>query len=217
MTLREGVLKSLVGHPPVEEWADWIVSRHNFCERNAGESLREIALVALRNVESCVALAPSPASGPTAKLRELVENMPHNRGRMFSTNKNKLGHDVCCYKCKLEAALAASVSPAGDGAATEKLREEIRNEIICDRATGAGDYSEAEEYANRIVGKAAPSDTQNPENKSGSGLLLDALSMAPDSVGSVAPTENGFTDFVERVRQHALAEGREPTAKQIGR
>src|SRR5208282_474335 len=90
----------------------------------------------------------------------------------------------------------ASVPPAGDGAATEKLREEIRNEIICDRATGAGDYSEAEEYANRIVGKAAPSDTQNPENKSGSGLLLDALSMAPDSVGSVAPTE-----------------GREPTAK----
>jgi hypothetical protein len=48
----EGVLKSLVGHPTVEEWADWIVSRHNFSERNAGESLREIALVALRNVES---------------------------------------------------------------------------------------------------------------------------------------------------------------------
>lgn len=44
--------KTLVGNPSVEEWADWIVSRHNFCERNAGESLREIALVALRNVES---------------------------------------------------------------------------------------------------------------------------------------------------------------------
>lgn len=48
----EEVWKSPVGHPSVEEWADWIVSRHNFCERNAGESLREIALVALRNVES---------------------------------------------------------------------------------------------------------------------------------------------------------------------
>jgi len=39
-----------IGSPSVEEWADWIVSRYNFCERNAGESLREIALVALRNV-----------------------------------------------------------------------------------------------------------------------------------------------------------------------
>ena len=39
-------------NPSVEEWADWIVSRYNFCERNAGESLREIALVALRNVAS---------------------------------------------------------------------------------------------------------------------------------------------------------------------
>jgi len=48
----EETLKSMVGNPSVEEWADWIVSRHNFCERNAGESLREIALVALRNVES---------------------------------------------------------------------------------------------------------------------------------------------------------------------
>ena len=44
--------KTSVGNPSVEEWADWIVGRHNFCERNAGESLREIALVALRNVES---------------------------------------------------------------------------------------------------------------------------------------------------------------------
>jgi hypothetical protein len=44
--------KTLVGNPSVEEWAEWIVSRHNFCERNAGESLREISLVALRNVES---------------------------------------------------------------------------------------------------------------------------------------------------------------------
>ena len=42
----------LVGNPSVEEWAEWIVSRHNFCEHNAGESLREISLVALRNVES---------------------------------------------------------------------------------------------------------------------------------------------------------------------
>jgi hypothetical protein len=39
-----------VGDPSVEEWADWIVSRYHFCERNAGESLREICLVALRNV-----------------------------------------------------------------------------------------------------------------------------------------------------------------------
>jgi hypothetical protein len=46
------LLKNNVGNPTVEEWADWIVSRHNFCERNAGDSLREIALVALRNVES---------------------------------------------------------------------------------------------------------------------------------------------------------------------
>lgn len=46
------VMNSAVGKPHVEEWADWIVSRHKFCERNAGESLREIALVALRNVES---------------------------------------------------------------------------------------------------------------------------------------------------------------------
>ena len=46
------LLKNRVGHPTVEEWADWIVSCHSFCERNAGESLREIALVALRNVES---------------------------------------------------------------------------------------------------------------------------------------------------------------------
>ena len=44
--------KTLVGNPSVEEWAEWIVSRYNFCEHNAGESLREIALVALRNVES---------------------------------------------------------------------------------------------------------------------------------------------------------------------
>ena len=44
--------KTLVGNPSVEEWAEWIVSRHNFCEHNAGESLREISLVALRNVES---------------------------------------------------------------------------------------------------------------------------------------------------------------------
>jgi hypothetical protein len=46
------LLKNEVGNPSVEEWADWIVSRYNFCERSAGESLREIALVALRNVES---------------------------------------------------------------------------------------------------------------------------------------------------------------------
>jgi hypothetical protein len=46
------LLKSAVGNPTVEEWADWIVHRYNFCELNAGESLREIALVALRNIES---------------------------------------------------------------------------------------------------------------------------------------------------------------------
>ena len=48
----EGVFNGQVGYPTVEEWADWIASRYKFCERNAGESLREISLVALRNVES---------------------------------------------------------------------------------------------------------------------------------------------------------------------
>lgn len=49
--IAETRLEEAVGNPTVEEWADWIVSRHNFCEREAGESLREIALVALRKVE----------------------------------------------------------------------------------------------------------------------------------------------------------------------
>jgi len=39
------------------------------------------------------------------ELRALVATMPHNGTRMFSSNKNELGHDQCCYKCKLEAAL----------------------------------------------------------------------------------------------------------------
>ena len=33
--------KTLVGNPSVEEWAEWIASRHNFCERNAGQSLEK--------------------------------------------------------------------------------------------------------------------------------------------------------------------------------
>ena len=33
-------------------------------------------------------------------------------------------------------------------------RERIRDAIITDQTTGAGDYSEAEEYADKIVGKA---------------------------------------------------------------
>lgn len=33
--------KTLVGNPTVEEWAEWIVSRHNFCEHNAGSPLEK--------------------------------------------------------------------------------------------------------------------------------------------------------------------------------
>lgn len=44
--------KPPIGNPSVEEWAEWVVHRHNFCEHNAGESLKEIVLVALRNVVS---------------------------------------------------------------------------------------------------------------------------------------------------------------------
>jgi hypothetical protein len=43
---------------------------------------------------------------PAEQLAAVVENMPHNGTRMFSTNKNELGHDECCFKCKLEPILA---------------------------------------------------------------------------------------------------------------
>lgn len=36
---------------------------------------------------------------------------------------------------------------------SEKARKEIRDALVTDQATGAGDYSEAEEYADRIVRK----------------------------------------------------------------
>jgi len=55
----------VVGNPSVEEWADWIVSRYKFCEENAGESLREIALVALRNIAAQRTVAQeSPEENP---------------------------------------------------------------------------------------------------------------------------------------------------------
>jgi hypothetical protein len=41
---------------------------------------------------------------------------------------------------------------------TARLREQIadiRDRIIIDQATGAGDYSEAEAYADRMIGSAA--------------------------------------------------------------
>src|SRR6266550_719531 len=67
---------------------------------------------------------------------------------------------------RLNAALAAH---------DQKVREEIRNALICDQTTGAGDYDEAVEYADRIVGKAKENHPQDSQDKPRTGLLLDAL------------------------------------------
>ena len=41
-----------VKRPTADEWADWVVRRYIFCGRVTDESLREIVLIALRNVEN---------------------------------------------------------------------------------------------------------------------------------------------------------------------
>ena len=56
-----------------------------------------------------------------------------------------------------------------------KRIEGIRNALITDQATGAGDYSEAEEYANRIVGTPEKNPMEYIEDKSWARLLLDEV------------------------------------------
>lgn len=78
--------------------------------------------------------------------------------------------------------------------AVERTKQEIRNALICDQTTGAGDYNEAVEYADRIVGKAAEAHPQDSEDKSGTGLLLDALaihSTTPQGLPGAAHEEGG--------------------------
>jgi hypothetical protein len=50
---------------------------------------------------------------------------------------------------------AESGAPTEPFAELARFKEAIRDEIITDQATGAGDYSEAEEYADKIIAQAA--------------------------------------------------------------
>jgi len=104
-----------VGNPTVEEWADWIVSRHNFCEREAGESLREIALVALRNVESqrnergsILKRKPigsdfeSQVLDKTTRCSECGEPIYAGVPSLVSLRGGKVMKRVCSEECRLE-------------------------------------------------------------------------------------------------------------------
>jgi hypothetical protein len=106
-------------------------------------------------------------------------------------------HDSECIVFQvLENMAAQSAAPSAQyerGRQDEK--KEIRDALICDQATGAGDYSEAEEYADRIVGKAAKDITENTENKPRAGLLLDEVTASAPSRDLLREREGSRAEF----------------------
>jgi hypothetical protein len=71
----------------------------------------------------------------------------------------------------------------------QKRLNGVRDAIITDQATGAGDYSEAEEHADRIVGKAETNPMEDIADKSWVGLLLDEVEVKAAIERAVAAAE----------------------------
>jgi len=159
----------------------------------------------------------------TKELREVKEVKVPSLWK-FDPCKKHEDYVVGCGGCE-EEVLTARLEKAylaGHAAAlaekpaerpAEQLREEIRNALICDKTTGAGDYDEAVEYADRIVGKAAKNPSQNTQNKPGAGLLLDAVAAERPGLRGIM---NGLIDSAnEAIEKAERAERPQLSAEQV--